>query len=389
MNPQKDSKIESIMEALISSGPEVFQEVLANLFNAAMQLERSQFLGAGPYERTKERRGYANGFKPKRYQTGIGALELSIPQVRGLKFYPRSLERGSRSERALKLAIAEMYVLGVSTRKVSQITELLCGFEISSGQVSRLCREMDKTLEKFRTRSLQDEYPFVYLDALYERVRYGGHVHDMAVLVAVGVNKRTGKREILGVAALLSEAEVHWRTLLKQLAERGLHGVELFISDNHEGLKAARRNVFPSVPWQRCQFHMSQNAQKYAPKAAMRAEIAQAMRDIFNSADRTRAMDMVNDVTEFFKDSAPDFVQWLDENIADGFTVYEFPRKYWRRIRTVNPLERVNKEIRRRTRVVGIFPNRESCLRLVTAVLQELHESWITGKIYLNLTDEN
>lgn len=389
MNQKKDKLFESIMEGLISEGPEIFREALERLFNEAMTIERNEFLGAGPYERTIERRGHANGFKSKGYQTGVGKLELSIPQVRGLKFYPQSLERGCRSERALKLAIAEMYVMGVSTRKVTKITEQLCGFEVSSGQVSRLSKELDETLDAFRNRPLEDEYPFVYFDALYEKVRYGGMIRDMAVLVAIGVNKRTGKREILGIEALLSEAEVHWRTLLKKLSERGLTGVELFISDDHQGLKAARMSVFPSVPWQRCQFHLSQNAQRYSPKVSMRKEIAQVLSDIFNAMNKETALSLSQKFAEIYKESAPEFSRWLEENIEEGLTVFSFPRKCWKKIRTVNPLERVNKEIRRRTRVVGIFPNQESCLRLITAVLQEIHEGWIVGRKYINFEDNN
>jgi transposase-like protein len=384
MNREQDKFFETIMEALISEGPEIFKGVLEQLFNRAMDIERSDFLKAGPYERTSERQGYANGYKPKGYHTGVGKLELAIPQVRGLKFYPQSIERGCRSERALKLAVAEMYVLGVSTRKVTKITEQLCGLEVSSSQVSRLSKELDETLEEFRNRPLEDEYSIVYFDALYEKVRDGGVVRDLAVLVAIGVNKRTGKREILGIEALLSEAEVHWRTLLKKLSERGLSGVKLFVSDNHQGMKAARRSVFPSIPWQRCQFHMSMNAQRYAPKASMRIKIAQTMRDIFDSPDRESALAMSQKAIESFKETAPDFVRWLEENIEEGLTVFSFPRQYWRKLRTVNPLERVNKEIRRRTRVVGVFPNRESCVRLISAVLMEIHEAWITGRMYIN-----
>ncbi len=389
MNQQKDKLFGSIMEVLISEGPKIFREALERLFNEAMTIERSEFLGAGPYERTSERRGHANGFKAKGYQTGVGKLELSIPQVRGLKFYPQSLERGCRSERALKLAVAEMYVMGVSTRKVTKITEQLCGFEVSSGQVSRLSKELDETLEAFRNRPLENVYPFVYFDALYEKVRYGGMIRDMAVLVAIGVNKRTGKREILGIEALLSEAQVHWRTLLKKLSERGLSGVKLFISDDHQGLKAARMSVFPSVPWQRCQFHMSQNAQGYATKVSMRKEIAQVMSNIFNAMNRETALSLSQKFTEAYKESAPEFSRWLEENIEEGLTVFSFPRNYWKKLRTVNPLERVNKEIRRRTRVVGIFPNQESCLRLITAVLQEIHEGWIVGRKYITLENDN
>jgi len=391
MNQEKGKLFVTIMEALISEGPEIFKDVLEQLMNRAMEIERSEFLRAGPYERTSERRGHANGYKPKGYHTGVGKLELTIPQVRGmrgLKFYPQSLERGCRSERALKLAVAEMYVMGVSTRKVTKITEELCGFEVSSGQVSRLSKEMDETLEAFRTRPLEDEYPFVYFDALYEKVRYGGVVRDLAVLVAIGVNKRTGKREILGIEALLSEAEVHWRTLMKKLLERGLSGVKLFISDDHEGMKAARRSVFPSVPWQRCQFHMSKNAQRYASNRSMKKQIARIMRDIFNSPDRETSMAMVQKVSKTLSEKEPDFVTWLEENIEEGLTMYRFPSAYWTKIRTSNPLERVNKEIRRRTRVVGIFPNQESCLRLITAVLQEIHEGWITGRKYIDFEND-
>lgn len=389
MNQEKDKLFATIMEALISEGPEIFKSVLEQLFNRAMDIERSEFIGAGPYERTSDRRGHANGFKSKSYQTGIGKLELSIPQVRGLKFYPQSLERGSRSERALKLAVAEMYVMGVSTRKVTKITEQLCGFEVSSGQVSRLSKELDETLEEFRNRPLEDEYPFVYFDARYEKVRYGGVVRDLAVLIAIGVSKRTGKREILGIEALLSEAEVHWRTLMKRLSERGLSGVQLFISDDHEGMKAARKSVFPSIPWQRCQFHMSLNAQKYAPKVTMRKEISQTMKTIFNSPDRETARVMVQKACDLFKETAPDFVSWLEDNIEEGLTVFNFSEKYRVKIRTVNPLERVNKEIKRRTRVVGIFPNRESCVRLISAVLMEIHEGWLTGRKYINFENES
>lgn len=389
MNQEKDKLFGTIMEALISEGPGIFKEVLEQLLNRSMDIERSEFLGAGPYERTSERRGHANGYKPKGYHTGVGKLELSIPQVRGLKFYPQSLEKGCRSERALKLAVAEMYVMGVSTRKVTKITEQLCGFEVSSSQVSRLSKELDETLEAFRSRPLEDEYPFVYFDALYEKVRYGGVVRDLAVLVAIGVNKRSGKREILGIEALLSEAEVHWRSLLKKLSERGLSGVKLFISDNHAGMKAARQSVFPSVPWQRCQFHMSMNAQRYAPQTAMRKQIAQIMRDIFNSPDRESAMAMVKKACDSYSETAPDFVNWLEENIEEGLTAFSFSRQYWTKIRTVNPLERLNKEIRRRTRVVGIFPNRESCVRLISAVLMEIHEGWLTGRKYINFENEN
>ena len=379
----EDKVLREICEVLISNGLSGASEVLEKLLNEAMKIERSEFLRAKPYERTEEREGYANGYKPKTLLTRTGEMRVEIPQVRGLKFYPRSLERGCRSERALKLAIAEMWVKGVSTRKVSKITEVLCGTEISSSQVSRLSRELDEQLQAFRERPL-GEYPYVYLDARYEKIRHGGRVISMAVLMAIGVNGE-GYREVLGVSALLSEAEVHWRRFLESLAARGLHGVKLIISDDHSGLKEARQAVFPSVPWQRCQYHLSANAQKYAPSRELKAEIGQVMRDIFQSPDIDSARTRVKETIEAYEQTAPQFVEWLEENVEEGFTVYEFPRSHQRRIRTTNSMERLSKEVKRRTRVATLFPNEASCLRLVSAVLCEIHEEWLTGKLYLNM----
>lgn len=367
----------------MEEGTAAFRGILEKLFNVAMRVERSEFLGADSYERTESRRGYRNGFKGKRIQTRVGELRLEIPQVRGLRFYPQSLERGCRSEKALKLAIAEMYVKGVSTRKVSEITEALCGLEISATQVSRVAGILDQELEEFRSREL-GEYPIVYLDAHYEKVRKGGRVQDVAILKAMGVN-RLGSREVLGLSAKISEAQVHWREFLVNLQKRGLRGVELLVSDDHAGLKTARRAVYPSVPWNRCQFHLSQNAQQYARRKEDKARIAQAMRDIFNAPSREDAEQLKGKVLESFEHTAPEFVSWLEDNLEEGLTVFDFPRAWWRRIRTINALERLNREIRRRTRVVGIFPNEASTLRLISAVLAEVHEEWLTGRQYLNL----
>jgi putative transposase len=386
MNPDpKESLPREILEELMEEGAEAFRSVLEKLVNLAMELERSEFLGAGPYERTSERRDHANGFKDKTMATRVGRLKLKIPQVRHLSFYPKSLERGCRSEKALKLAIAEMYVKGVSTRKVTQIKEQLCGTEISATQVSRIAKLLDEELEQFREREL-GEYRVVYLDAHYEKVRVNGTVQDLAILKALGVN-RWGKREVLGVSATLSEAEIHWREFLQALQRRGLKGVELVVSDDHVGLRAARRAVFPSVPWQRCQFHLAQNAQAHAHNRAQAREMGQAIRDIFNCPSLADAEAMLGRVAERFAKENPKWVKWLEQNLAEGFTVYRFARRTHRKIRTVNGLERINKEIRRRTRVVGIFPNEDSVLRLTSAVLAEIHEEWLTGRQYLNLAD--
>ena len=313
----------------------------------SMGLERSEFLGAEPYERTSQRRGHANGYKDKKIATRVGELRLKIPQVRGLSFYPQSLEKGCRSEKALKLAIAEMYVMGVSTRKVTEITEQLCGTEISASQVSRVASLLDEELEKFRSRPLSGEYPFVYLDAHYEKVRVDGRVQDLAILKAVGV-QASGHREVLGLSARLSEAEVHWRAFFEDLAGRGLKGMELVVSDDHAGLKAARRAVFPAVPWQRCQFHLSQNAQRFARRLQERGQIGQAMRDIFNSPTLEDAEAMLKRKIKAFTETNQALAQWMEDNVREGLTVYAFPRSLHKKIRTINGVENLNKQIRRR-----------------------------------------
>jgi len=377
--------LREIMEVLINEGTQGFRPVLEALLNETMKIDREMHLKAAPYERTEQRRGQANGFKPKTLTTRLGQLQLEVPQVRDSSFYPQSLERGCRSEVALKVALAEMYTQGVSTRKVTAITERLCGTTISSTQVSNVAKMLDSELEKFRKRPLSEPFRYIFLDAQYQRVRHAGAVRSLAVLLAIGINPE-GKREILAVSVSLSEAEVHWREFLQSLMARGLSGVELVISDDHSGLKAARQAVMPSVPWQRCQFHMSQNAQAYVPVVSMRQEIAQAMRDIFSQPGVEDAREMAKKVIRRYEKKAPKFAKWLEENIEEGFTVFKLPRPLWRKLRTSNGLERLNREIKRRTRVATLFPNEASCLRLITAVLQEINEEWVTGRAYIGTT---
>lgn len=379
----KDTLMEQIVKELIGQGPDGFKPVLEALFNGVMKIERDQFLGAAPHERSVDRKGYANGYKPKELHTRMGNLELQIPQVRGLGFYPQSLEKGTRSEKALKLAIAQMYLEGVSTRRVQDITEKLCGLEISSTQVSRMTQELDEQFEQFRNRAI-GEMCYLIIDAIYLKIRHNGSVIDMAILLGYGINPQ-GKREILGASASLSEAEVHWREFFKHLQSRGMTGLQLIISDDHAGMKSARKAVFPSVPWQRCQFHLAQNAQSYAPKKSMRIEIAEVMREIFNSPTIEMAQEMKRRAIEKYQNRAPEFTKWLEENIDEGLTVYQFPKEHWKRLRTSNGIERVNREIKRRTRIAVLFPNKESALRLVTGVIIEIHEEWITGKQYLDM----
>jgi transposase-like protein len=386
LTPETESKVvREIYQVLVENGLEGLNQAFQTLLNEAMVLERAQHLQAAPYERSSERRGHANGFKDKTVLTRSGPLELKIPQVRDSSFYPQALEKGYRSEKALKLALAEMYVQGVSTRKVKKVTEQLCGAEISATEVSRVAKLLDEELEKFRQRPL-GKFPYVFIDATYQRVRIDKVLRSAAVLVAIGVNEQ-GQREVLGVSVSISEAETHWKQFLESLVGRGLCSVSLIISDDHTGLKAARQAVLPEVPWQRCQFHMAQNAQSYARKQSMRYEIGQAMRDIFGCPSLEDAREMVQKIIKRYEKSASDFVDWLEENVEEGFTVYQFPRAHWKKLRTTNPLERVNREIRRRTRVATLFPNEDSCLRLVTAVLQEIHEEWVTGNVFVPMKE--
>lgn len=379
-----DTLMPELLKLVTSNGTGSMLEVFQRLLNEAMKLERAEALCAEPYERSAERTGYANGFKPRTIQTRMGAMTVEIPQVRGISFYPQSLEKGIRSERALKLAIAEMYVNGVSTRKVTEITEVLCGLEVSSTQVSRVSKVLDEELEKFRTRELGC-FPYILLDARYEKVRHNDEVIDHAVLIAIGINLK-GQREILGVSTSFSEAEAHWRAFLQSLTARGLHGVELIISDDHAGMKAARKAIFPNVPWQRCQFHFAQNAQSYIPKRHLREELGRALRDIFTCTTKNEARQKLNTTIKKYHKLAPEWCRFIEENIEESFTIYALPREFHRKLRTVNGLELVNREIKRRTRVATIFPHSPSCLRLVSAVLIEIHEDWQQLKIpYLNM----
>jgi len=379
----------ALLEQLSTQGLGALPDLFPVLLNAAMQIERQKHLGAAPHERTQERTGHANGYKDKTLITRLGQITVAVPQVRevngqGGGFYPQSLERGTRSERALKLALAEMYVQGVSTRKVAAITEQLCGFAVSSTQVSQAAKQLDQTLEAWRQRPLS-ACPYVYLDARYERVRQNGLVQKAAVLIAVGVDE-AGKRTVLGVSVALSEHEVHWRTFLQSLVSRGLCGVQLVTSDAHEGLKAARLAVFGGVPWQRCQFHLQQNASAYVPKQDMKPQVAADIRAIFNAQDKAEADALLKRTAQKYAQTAPKLAAWLEESLPEGLTVLSFPEPHRRLLRTTNGVERVNREIKRRTQVASIFPNEASCLRLVSALLMETSDDWQAGKAYLTFS---
>lgn len=374
----KCNGFEDAMEVITEQGFEGMGAAIQILLNSAMLIERERHLKAQAYERNEERSGYANGFKPKTVKTRVGALQFNVPQVRDSSFYPSCLEKGLRSERALRIAIAEMYLQGVSTRKLSSVMEEMCGFELTSTQVSRAAAELDLEFEQWRTRQI-GSYKYVFFDARYESVRNGGCVIDSAVLIAIGI-KEDGKREVLGVSVSLSEAEVHWREFFKSLQSRGLHGIELIISDAHPGMKAARKTVFPGIKWQRCQFHLQQNAQGYVPRKDMKKQIGASIRSIFNAPDLAEAERLLVNAIAQYEKIAPNLSAWMDENLREGFTVFDFPAERQRFLRTSNISERLNKEIKRRTRTAIIFPNEASCLRLVTGVIIEISESWLTGK---------
>lgn len=372
------------LELISEQGMEYLPELLRIMINAAMQREREKYLGVERYGRSPERQDYANGYKPKTVKTRVGEVTFDIPQVRNGDFYPQALEKGRRSERALNISMAEMYVQGVSTRKVSAIIEKLCGTQISSTQVSRIAAEMDKKLAEWRNSCL-GEIIYLYLDARYEKVRRDGQVRDAAVLIAMGVTPQ-GKRKVLGVSISLGEQEVHWREFMESLLKRGMRGVKLIISDDHSGLKAARKAVFGGIPWQRCQFHLQQNAQAYIPKQELEKEVADDIRTVFTAPNRASADRYLADIVKKYEKTASRLSTWMEINLPEGMMIFSFPPDHRRLIRTTNSLVRLNREIKRRTRVVSVFPNEASCLRLVSAILLEISDEWETGRTYLDLS---
>lgn len=375
--------IREILEDFARNGISELREYLERMLNELMVSEREEAVGAAPYERTLDRKGYCNGFKDKKLLTRTGELNLKVPQVRGIDFYPSCLEKGERVEQAIKLTLAEAYLQGVSTRKMKSLTEELCGKEISSTQVSRLAKVLDEEVQKFKTRKL-GRYRYLFLDAQYEKVRHEGSVRSLAVLKVIGINEE-GTREVLGVSCGLSEAEVHWRTFLEDLVSRGLCGIKLITSDDHSGLRKALQAVFPSVKWQRCLFHLAQNAMAYAPNKKLKQEIAKAVRDIYQAIDKEEAIERLKKVVEHFKGRAEKFCTWLEENFIEGLTFFDFSESHWKRIRTVNIVERINQEQKRRTKAVRLFPNVESCERLVVTIAMRIHEEWSVGNRYLTM----
>lgn len=391
MQTKDDRIIAELMEQLIETGPEGMASAFTAMLNLAMRFERERHVGAQAYERTPERSGYANGFKVKRVDTPAGTLTVQVPKSRGgdAPFYPQALERGRRSSRAVMLAIAQMYIQGVSTRDVEKVMAELGLESLSSSQVSRAAALLDAELEAWRTRPL-GAFPYLFLDARYEKVRIDGVVRDAALLSVIGIDEEGG-RSVLGLSVALSEAEVHWRGFLDSLVARGLRGVRFITSDDHAGLVAARKAVFPGAVWQRCQFHLARNAIHHAPTAATRKAIGRQLRAVWNATDRASAEAELARLVTAYADSAPKLAAWLEHNVPEGLAVLSLPEEHWRRMRTANPIERaIQQELKRRTRKIRVFPNEAALERLATAILVEIDEQWIAAdRAYITMSSRD
>jgi putative transposase len=360
------------------------REIVRWTIQELMEAEVSAQIGAGRYERSPERVSQRNGYRPRPWDTRVGTLELQIPKLRQGSYFPSWLEPRRRAEQALVAVIAEAYVQGVSTRKVEVVVQALGISGISKSEVSRLAASLDEQVDAFRTRRLDAAYPYVWVDARYEHVREGGRVVSMAVVVAYGV-RADGVREVLGLDVGLSEDAVFWRTFFQSLVARGLHGVQLVISDAHAGLKQAIAEVFVGAAWQRCRVHFMRNLLARVPKTAQ-AMVAAAVRTIFQQAERTAAQRQLRDVCQSLRAKFPHAVALLEEAEEEIFTFYDFPAEHRRQIYSTNPLERLNKELKRRSAVVGIFPNRQAVIRLLGALLMEQNDEWLVGRHYFSET---
>ncbi len=378
--PTDPTALDSVVELVAEHGTDAIAAAFGRLLGIAMEAQRDAAIGASHHERSEDRRGHRNGYKPKTLATRVGEIEIQVPKTRGIPFYPDCLERGRRSERAFINALAEMYVQGVSTRKVAAVVDELCGTRVPSSTVSRAAALLDAELEAWRTRPI-GQVTYLILDARYEKVREGGRVISCAILTAIGVLP-DGSRSILGVSCSLSEAEVHWRDFLRSLADWGMHGLRHIVSDDHAGLKAAREACFPSVPWQRCQVHLTRNAMAHVSRQSARAEVASDLRVIFNAADEEEARRRLKLAVDRWRPEMPRLAAWMESNLPDGFAVFALPPGHRRRLRTTNLIESINTGVKRRTRVAPLFPNPAPALRLVSAILIEKDEEWASGRKY-------
>ena len=369
---------EEILQLLLEDRGDAFKSILQASLNKILQAESTEQLKAEPYERSEERTDSRNGSRERELNTRIGRITLHVPRHRNVPFKTLVFDNYSRSEGALITSMAEMVINGVSTRKVSKVMETLCGTSFSKSTVSEVCKDLDKAVGEFRTRPLEEEYPFLTVDATYFKVRENGRIISKAFMIAYGTNTQ-GHREILGFGVYANESSDTWTDFLVGLKKRGLTGVLMITSDAHEGILNAIVKVFPTVPWQRCQFHFSRNITEKAPKkyrSGLRAEL----QEMFNCKSTAEARKVRDRIAEDYRDVAESAVVCLDEGFESSMTVMLLPAGLRRYYRTSNHIERLNKELKRRSKVIGIFPNEDSLLRLMGSVLIEFHEAMQVGR---------
>ncbi len=376
-----------LVQGVMLDDPDFLREIVERVVQQLLEAEMSEHIGAAPYERSAMRTGHRNGYKPRTLRTRVGMLKLLVPQDREGTFSTHLFARYQRNEKALVLALMEMYVEGVSTRKVKEVTEALCGTSFSKSLVSSLAGSLDAELSSWRSRPLEAAaYPYLFVDARYEKARVDGRVVSQGVLVVSGV-RDDGMREVLGVEVADTESEATYQELFRSLKARGLKGVELVVSDEHEGLKAAIFRHFQGASHQRCQVHYARNLLGMVG-SAKRKDLGADLRAVFAAPDRHSALGLASRVAERWREKGyPQVSDHLEEHIEECLTCLAFPESHRRRIRTTNGLERLNQEIKRRTRVVRIFPNPQACLRLVTALAVEQSEEWVTGRRYLDMQE--
>src|SRR5215210_2554626 len=376
-----------LAQGMLLDDPGFLRGIVERVLQEMLEAEMTQHIGAAPYERSAARAGHRNGHKMRALRTRVGTLNLSVPQDREGTFSTRLFSRYQRNEKALVLALMEMYVEGVSTRKVKDITEELCGTSFSKSLVSSLAGSLDAELEAWRKRQLEAKaYPYLFVDARYEKVRKGHRVVSQGVLVVSAV-RDDGLREMVGIAVADTESEATYQEVFRSLKARGLSGVELVVSDDHEGLKAAVFRHFQGASWQRCQVRYARNLLGMVG-AKKREELAADLRAIFAATSRDQALTIASSVAEAWRGKGHEKVaEHIEEHVEECLSCLFFPESHRRRIRTTNGIERFNQELKRRTRVVRIFPNGEACLRLVTALAVEQSEEWITGRRYLDMEE--
>lgn len=374
-------------QAELQAPEELLRRMMKQMVQSAIQAEFDRFIGAGPWERSESRRGWRNGSKPRRFHTRVGTLDLRIPKDRDGRFQPSLFERYQRSEKALVLALVQMYIQGVSTRKVQKVVEQLCGVMVSASQVSALTKTLDEELEAWRRRSLEGmNYPYLVIDAHQEKVRREGRVLPTAVLWVIGI-REDGYREHPGVWSGVSESRTSWVAVFRDLTERGLEGVEYAVSDEHQGLVQALGLYFPNAAHQRCQVHYVRNALGYVSTDAFRTAVREGLRDVWAAPAREEAEARLVRLTDRFRSSVPKLAEWLDETAAETLACFELPAgTHRRRLRTTNSIEHDHAEVRRRTRVVRIFPNEASLVRLTTALAIERNEQWMERR-YLTMPE--